>query len=85
MSIASQMIEYLNREDAATPETIAASIPELSQCGESECALLLLRLNPQFEKIESSAPIQEKTFWETINSSDDDTIKDKIMAWGGCT
>lgn len=52
MSIASQMIEYLNREGAATPETIAASIPDLNQCGGAERALLLLRLNPQFERID---------------------------------
>ena len=58
MSIASQMIEYLNSEGAATPETIAASIPDLNQCGGAERALLLLRLNPQFERIdkESASP-----------------------------
>lgn len=55
MSIASQMIEYLNREGAATPETIAASIPDLNQCGGAERALLLLRLNPKFERIEKEA------------------------------
>lgn len=52
MSIASQITEFLNREGAATPETIAASIPDLSQCGGAERALLLLRLNPQFERID---------------------------------
>ncbi len=55
MSIASQMIEYLNREGAATPETIAASISELNQCGGAERVLLLLRLNPQFERIYKEA------------------------------
>ena len=55
MSIASQMIEYLNREGAATPETIAASIPDLNQCGGAERALLLLRLNPKFERIDKEA------------------------------
>ena len=55
MSIASQMIEYLNREGAATPETIAASLPDLNQCGGAERALLLLRLNPQFERIDKEA------------------------------
>jgi hypothetical protein len=60
MSIASQMIEYLNREGAATPETIAASIPDLNQCGGAERALLLLRLNPKFERIdkETSSPAE---------------------------
>ncbi|RLB69681.1 MAG: hypothetical protein DRH03_08150 [Deltaproteobacteria bacterium] len=52
MNIANKMMEYLNREGAATPETIAAAIPELSQCGGAERALLLLRLNPQFERID---------------------------------
>lgn len=55
MSIASQMIEYLNREGAATPETIAASIPDLNQYGGAERALLLLRLNSQFERIDKVA------------------------------
>ena len=55
MSIASQMIEYLNREGAAAPETIAASIPDLNQCGGAERALLLLRLNPKFERIDKEA------------------------------
>jgi len=55
MSIASQMSEYLNREGAATPKTIAASIPDLNQCGGAERALLLLRLNPQFERIDKEA------------------------------
>ena len=55
MSIASQMIEYLNREGAATPETIAASIPDQNQCGGAERALLLLRLNPKFERIDKEA------------------------------
>ena len=55
MSIASQMIEYLNRKGAATPETIAASIPDLNQCGGAERALLLLRLNPKFERIDKEA------------------------------
>lgn len=55
MSIASQMIEYLNREGAATPETIAASIPDLNQCGGAERALLLLRLNPKFERIDNES------------------------------
>ena len=52
MSITTKITDYLNREGAATPETIAASIPELSQCGGAERALLLLRLNPQFERME---------------------------------
>ena len=52
MRIASQMIEYLNREGAATPVAIAASIPDLNQCGGAERALLLLRLNPHFERID---------------------------------
>jgi len=56
MSIASQMIEYLNREGAAIPETIAASIPDLIQCGGAERALLLLRLNTKFERIDKKAP-----------------------------
>lgn len=58
MSIASQMIEYLNREGAATLETIAASMPDLNQCGGAERALLLLRLNPKIERInkETSSP-----------------------------
>lgn len=51
MNIASQMTEYLNREGAAAPGAIADAIPELSQCGGAERALLLLRLNPQFERI----------------------------------
>ena len=55
MSIASQMSEYLNRDGAATPKTIAASIPDLNQCGGAERALLLLRLNPQFERIDKEA------------------------------
>lgn len=55
MSIASQMYEYLVREGAATPETIAASIPDLNQCGGAERALLLLRLNPKFERIDKEA------------------------------
>ncbi len=55
MSITSQMIEYLNREGAATPETIAASIPDLNQCVGAERALLLLRLNPKFERIDKEA------------------------------
>lgn len=55
MSIANQMVEYLTREGAATPETIANSIPDLSQCGGAERALLLLRLNPQFERIDKEA------------------------------
>ena len=46
------MIEYLNREGAATPVAIAASIPDLNQCGGAERALLLLRLNPHFERID---------------------------------
>lgn len=82
MSIENQMHEYLLREGAATPETIAASIADLNLWGGAERTLLLLRLNPQFEKIESSAPIQKKTVWDLISSSDDDTIKDKIMPWG---
>ena len=53
MNIANKMMEYLNREGAATPETIAAAIPELSRCGGAERALLLLRLNPQFERIDT--------------------------------
>lgn len=52
MSIANQMAEYLIRKGAATQEAIAASIPDLSQCGGAERALLLLRLNPQFERID---------------------------------
>jgi len=40
MSIANQMVEYLIREGAATPEAIAASIPDLNQCGGAERALL---------------------------------------------
>jgi len=55
MSIASQMTDFLNREGAATPEDIAASIPELNQCGGAERALFLLRLNPQFERIDKEA------------------------------
>jgi hypothetical protein len=55
MSIASQMTDFLNREGAATPEAIADSIPELSHCGGAERALLLLRLNPQFERIGKEA------------------------------
>lgn len=55
MSIASQMSDFLNREGAATPESIAASIPELNQCGGVERALFLLRLNPQFECIDKEA------------------------------
>lgn len=55
MSIANQMVEYLIREGAATPEAIAASIPDLSQCGGAERALVLLRLNPQFERIDKEA------------------------------
>jgi len=53
MSIAGQMIDYLNREGVASPEVIATAIPELSQCGGAERALLLLRLNPQFERIDT--------------------------------
>ena len=52
MSITAQMTEYLNREGAAAPETIADAIPELSQCGGADRALFLLRLNPQFERID---------------------------------
>ena len=55
MRIASQMTDFLNREGAATPEAIAASIPELNQCGGAERALFLLRLNPQFERIDKGA------------------------------
>ena len=53
MSIAGQMIDYLNREGVSSPEVIAAAIPELSQCGGAERALILLRLNPQFERIDT--------------------------------
>ena len=53
MSIAGQMIDYLNREGVSLPEVIAAAIPELSQCGGAERALFLLRLNPQFERIDT--------------------------------
>jgi hypothetical protein len=49
------MYEYLLREGAATPETIAASIPDLNQCGGADRALLLLRLNPKFERIDKKA------------------------------
>ena len=61
MSIAGQMIDYLNREGVASPEVIAAATPELSQCGGAERALLLLRLNPQFERIDiaSLSPTSE--------------------------
>jgi len=55
MSIGKQMYEYLLREGAATPEIIAASIPDLNQCGGAERALLLLRLNPKFERIDKEA------------------------------
>lgn len=55
MSLSSQMVEYLNREGTATPETLAASIPDLNHCGGAERALLLLRLNPQFERIDTGA------------------------------
>lgn len=82
MSIASQMIEYLNREGAATPETIAASIPDLNQCGGAERALLLLRLNPQFGKIASSAPLEEKKSWDIINISKNNYLREKITPWG---
>lgn len=60
MSIASQMTDFLNREGAATPEAIAASIPDLGQCGGAERALLLLRLNPQFERIDREASSPSK-------------------------
>ncbi len=49
MSITKQIRDYLLREGFATPDVIAESIPELNQCGGAERALLLLRLNPQFE------------------------------------
>ncbi len=52
MSIGNQMYEYLLREGAATPEIIAASIPDLNQYGGADRALLLLRLNPKFERID---------------------------------
>lgn len=76
MSIASQMYDYLVRDGAASPETIAASIPDLNQCGGAERALLLLRLNSKFERIDkgtlpSSEPyeryrVKEKNFpWLT--------------------
>jgi|GEM_PF-1480651 len=52
MSITEQMAAFLNREGAATPKTIADSIPELNQCGGAERALFLLRLNSQFERID---------------------------------
>lgn len=55
MSIASQMTDFLNREGVATPEAIAASIPELNQCGGAERALFLLRLNPKFERIDKDS------------------------------
>lgn len=55
MSITNQMIEYLTRKGAATPETVSVSIPDLSQCGGAERALLLLRLNPKFERIDKEA------------------------------
>ena len=55
MSITSQMTDFLNREGAATPEDIAATIPELNQCGGAERALFLLRLNPQFERIDKDS------------------------------
>ncbi len=58
MNIAGQMSEYLYREGAATPETIADAIPELSQCGGAERALLLLRLNPQFERMDAGSTVQ---------------------------
>jgi len=58
MSIVGQMTAYLNREGAATPETIADAIPELSQCGGAERALLLLRLNPQFERMDGTNTFQ---------------------------
>ena len=49
MSVSNQMRNYLMREGAASVDAIAASIPELNQSGGAERALLLLRLNPQFE------------------------------------
>jgi hypothetical protein len=58
MSITGQMAEYLNREGAATPDAIAAAIPELYQCGGAERALLLLRLNPQFERMDAAKSVQ---------------------------
>ena len=52
MCLYRKIVSYLNSVEPATPEVIAAAIPELSQCGGAERALLLLRLNPQFERID---------------------------------
>jgi len=59
MNVADQMAEYLNSKGAATPKTIADAIPELSQCGGAERALLLLRLNPKFEQMNTDVNIME--------------------------
>jgi len=71
MNIANQMMEYLNREGTATPESIAVAIPELSQCGGAERALLLLRLNPRFERIDIDTSCQ------TPESSDEFMVKEE--------
>jgi hypothetical protein len=71
MSLAGQITDYLNREGAATPETVASAIPELSQCGGAERALLLLRLNPQFERIDTASTTKSQ------ESCDEFMVKEK--------
>lgn len=51
MRIAEKIREYINRHGSASAESIAASLPELRDCGGVARALLLLRLNPLFERV----------------------------------
>lgn len=51
MSIARKMREYVHQHGSTTTEAIAASLSELRDCGGVARALLLLRLNPLFERV----------------------------------